>query len=461
VGTTAVKAVAVDGSGQVLARARVPHRVITPTPDVLEHDALRAWRHGPRRALAQVSAALDGPAAGVVVSSMVPSITAVDRKGIPRLPGLLYGDIRGREDSTDGPVPRPEDNGGERGEGRRMFEWAVAELPGAAGYWPCQAVATHALCGVPGIDSATATSLGTLVRRGRWDRDVLAELGVVEDQLPALVALGAPAGNLPGSPTVVGGGSIDAFCEQIVSGAVEVGDVLAIFGATLVVWVVGGEMVEVDGLTAFPSTVPDQFLIGGASNAGGLFVDWVRSVTGVPSRPDRRGNGTGSAADVHTGDPARIPVWLPYLRGERTPFHDPGLQASLHGLDIAQGPDSLIRASYEASGFVIRRLVERSGLPARRVVATGGGSRSIPWMQAVVDATGLPVDTVAVPEGAALGAAFLARLVSGLESDFQVSGEWAGTGRRLEPDRTWVAAAARRFARFESLGTGELSRRSG
>jgi xylulokinase len=283
---------------------------------------------------------------------------------------------------------------------------------------------------------------------------VLAEIGVVEDQLSKVVPLGDQAGTIPESPTVVGGGSIDAFCEQIVSGAAQPGDVLAIFGATLVVWAVAGEWLEVEGLTSFPSTMPDQFMIGGASNAGALFVDWVRRVTGDPARAARRGGGAAADVDDRIGDPARIPIWLPYLRGERTPFHDPGLQASLHGLDIAQGPDALVRASHEASGFVIRRMVERSGVVARRVVATGGGSRSVPWMQAVADATGLPVDTVAVPEGAALGAAFLARLVSGLESDFQASAAWARTGRRIEPDPVWAAAAAGRYARFESMGPG-------
>jgi len=454
VGTTAVKAVAVDGDGRVVARARVPHRVITPTPDVLEHDALRAWRHGPRRALAQVSASLDGPVAGVVTSSMVPSITAVDRRGVPRLPGLLYGDARARVDGPGGPTARPWDNGGERDEGRRMLEWAVSALPGAAGYWPCQAVATHALCGVPAVDSATAATFGTLLRRGRWDDDVLAGLGVTEGQLSTVVPLGLAAGTVPDSPTLVGGGSIDAFCEQIVAGADRPGDVLVIFGATLIAWAVAGEWVEVEGLTSFPSTVPDQFLIGGPSNAGALFVDWVRAVTGGTPRAARRGGADTTGVDGRTGDPTRVPVWLPYLRGERTPFHDPGLQASLHGLDIAQGPDALVRASHEASGFVVRRLVERSGVSARRIVATGGGSRSTAWMQAVADATGLPVDTVAVPEGAALGAAFLARLVSGLESDFQASGTWARTGRRIEPDPRWAAAADRRYARFEELGTG-------
>jgi xylulokinase len=70
----------------------------------------------------------------------------------------------------------------------------------------------------------------------------------------------------------------------------------------------------------------------------------------------------------------------------------------------------------------------------------------------VADATGLPVDTVAVPEGAALGAAFLARMSSGLESDFHASAAWARTGGRIEPDPAWAAAADRRYRRFEALG---------
>jgi xylulokinase len=41
IGTTSVKAIAADGDGDVVARARVPHRLVVPTPDRLEHDARR------------------------------------------------------------------------------------------------------------------------------------------------------------------------------------------------------------------------------------------------------------------------------------------------------------------------------------------------------------------------------------------------------------------------------------
>ncbi len=410
----------------------------TPTADHLEHDAARAWRRGPRRAFAEVSAALEGPAAGVVVTSMVPSITAVNRRGVPQLPGLLYGDLRARHVGT----LDPDDYGGERDQGMRMLTWAVGHMPGAAGYWPCQAVASNALCGVPAVDSATATSFGALFDRGRWDRDALAELGIEERQLSVVTPLGQSAGTVTGSSTKVGGGSIDAFCEQMVAGADRPGDVLAIFGATLIVWVVSEEWREIPGLISFPSTVPGLVMTGGPSNAGGLFADWSRALAG----------GGPMSTEGRIGDPHGVPVWQPYLRGERTPFYDPDLRASLHGLDITQGPQALIRAAQEASGFVIRRIIERSGGKANRIVATGGGSRSLPWMQAVADATGIRVETVAVPEGAALGAAFLARMAAGLETDFSAGAAWASPGGRIDPDPAWEAAASERFAVFEALG---------
>ena len=81
IGTTAVKAVAADEAGTVLARARVPHQLVTPAPEQLQHDAGKAWRRGPVRALAEVTAGigdLAGDLAGVCVTSMVPSLTAVE-----------------------------------------------------------------------------------------------------------------------------------------------------------------------------------------------------------------------------------------------------------------------------------------------------------------------------------------------------------------------------------------------
>jgi len=75
-------------------------------------------------------------------------------------------------------------------------------------------------------------------------------------------------------------------------------------------------------------------------------------------------------------------------------------------------------------------------------------------MAATADATGLPVETVAVPEGAALGAAFLARMAAGLEPSLDGSRRWARAGTRVDPDERWRRAADERYRRFTALGSG-------
>jgi xylulokinase len=450
VGTTSVKALAVDDEGTVVARSKVAHSVVAPEPDILRHDAKRAWRSGPRRAFDQVTAQLsDGPhrLAGVAVASMVPSLTAVNRQGVPQLPGLLYGDREGRvtkrtADAVLLPGTMPDAEG--------FLAWAADAVPEALGYWPCQAVASYALAGVPAVDTGVTASLGALHTHGRWNAELLASLGVREDQMPAVVPMGQAAGTLPGSDAVITGGTIDALCDQIVAGAYHPGDVLVIFGATLIVWAVCEEWIVAPGLISYPHTTRDRFLIGGPSNAGALFVDWARRLLrGTPQPgPDRE------RLDPRLGQPDRVPVWLPYVRGERTPFEDHSLRSNLYGLDIGSGPEALERAAYEASGFVVRRMLDRAGVKATRIVASGGGSRVTAWMAAVADATGLPVDAVAVPEGAALGAAYFARMAAGLETSLDDSARWSAVGRRIEPDPAWVRAASVRYEKFSELGTG-------
>jgi xylulokinase len=130
----------------------------------------------------------------------------------------------------------------------------------------------------------------------------------------------------------------------------------------------------------------------------------------------------------------------------------------LDGLNLTHDGAAIRRAAYEASGFVVRQIIEMSGASAVRIVATGGGTRVAPWMQALADATELPVHVSTVAEGAALGAAFLGRIAAGLESSIGDAARWASTERVVEPDAAWVAPMADRYGRFlELAGRPEAS----
>ncbi|HVJ98153.1 MAG TPA: FGGY family carbohydrate kinase, partial [Acidimicrobiia bacterium] len=136
IGTSSVKAVAVDEEGAIVARSRIPHEFYVPSPLQFEHDAAVAWHEGTQRALAELG---DVQPRGVSVAAMVPSLTAVNADGVPIAPGLLYGDERGHNARETAIA--------EAGELMQFLNWHTKHTPDAHGYWMAQAVANHALSG--------------------------------------------------------------------------------------------------------------------------------------------------------------------------------------------------------------------------------------------------------------------------------------------------------------------------
>ncbi len=433
IGTGSVKAIAADADGNVVARSRVPHALQIPQPDQMQHDADEAWRRGPRAALEQLG---DVRPRAVSVAAMVPSLTAVDADGIPRAPGLLYGDARGRTAEAGAGV-----NPAESGELLAFLRWLRDAYPGATGFWPAQSVANHALSGEAVLDTSTASTAYPLFDWVGWDEQLAKDLGITTDQLPRLVPTAWECGRVDGDDgPVLASGCIDALAEQIVAGADEDGDVMVILGTTLIVWSVTTSEQAPAGHYAIPHTTPGKMLVGGPSNAGGLFVNWATGWLRESSEP---------------ASPGAVPVWAPYPRGERVPYDDHTLRGALGRLDLTHDAAALRRAAFEASGFVARRMIDATardtGTSPRRIIATGGGTRVDEWVQALADCTGLPVDCVAVPEGGALGSAYLARMAVGLETNMADACRWARTGRRVEPDPAWAGAVAARYDEFLAL----------
>jgi xylulokinase len=436
IGTSAVKALAVTDDGTVAAAVRRPHPLIAG-PDRLEHDAEVAWHRNVQAAYDEVAAGREILAA--VVAAMVPSLTAVDGDGVPCAPGLLYGDARGQ--GLAGASPESS------GETAGFLAWLAIKAPHAAGYWPAQAVGTHALSGNPAIDYASAFCMSPPFDGTEWAEEAARQAGAAPSQLPRVVTDLEPVGLVSPGGAAVGAGTVDALAAQYVAGADQPGDVLVVLGATLIAWLVVDEWVECPGLWTVPHTAPGLCLVGGASNAGGLFMDWLRRLMG---------NESASAETGHP-DPNDIPVWLPYLRGERTPLPRTDLRGVLEDLHLGHGAPAVARAAREASGFVLRRILERvhdsspSGPPPQRIVAVGGGVRDDGWVAALADATGLPVAVTAVPDATAHGAAFVARCVAGLEPAPTEGRRWATTARIQEPDPVWMPACEQRYQRFLTL----------
>ena len=124
-------------------------------------------------------------------------------------------------------------------------------------------------------------------------------------------------------------------------------------------------------------------------------------------------------ADIEKADLAAdaIPVFTPYLTGERTPHDDPTASATFSNLRMDTGPLQLGRAVLEGVAFALADCQDAlcdAGAPIEQIMLIGGGARSRFWAQLVASAIDRPL---AIPAqaalGPALGAARLARQAIG------------------------------------------------
>jgi xylulokinase len=148
-------------------------------------------------------------------------------------------------------------------------------------------------------------------------------------------------------------------------------------------------------------------------------------------------------------------LFAPYLAGERTPHADPDARGAFVGLSLRHDRGALVRAVLEGVAYGLRDSLELlRALGVRPDVGriSGGGARSTLWREIVASVLDLPLETVAVEEGSAYGAALLAGCRDGTFSDPRAAVERcvraAGT---TDPQPSWVSAYEEGYARFRRL----------
>jgi xylulokinase len=148
-------------------------------------------------------------------------------------------------------------------------------------------------------------------------------------------------------------------------------------------------------------------------------------------------------------------LFAPYLAGERTPHADPDARAAFTGLSVRHDRGALVRAVLEGVAFGLRDsldlVVELGGPPSLGRVS-GGGARSELWLRIVASVLELPLERVAVDEGAAFGAAILGGVAAGVWTDVHAAvAATVSTRERIDPVPEWVDAYREHRVRFQAL----------
>ncbi len=470
VGTTGLKAVALDPMAGIVAQAHRHHTLRSPRPGWSEEDPAEWWATT-CDAVRELVGQLPGNAAATVgVTGMVPAMVLLDDTGAVLRPAVLMNDARSAVEVGELRAAVDPDEFFARTGGmpnqqnvEPRWRWLAKHEPRvverAARLCGSYDYITHLLTGAWSLERNWAVESGLYdIRRHEWIAPWLDRAGIRPEFLPPVrrpsevvgrVTAGAAAATgLPAGAPVVAG-SADHVAAALAAGMTERGDTLLKFGG-------GGDILY---CTDDPTPdrhfyfddhdVPGLSLINGCMAASGSLVKWFAAelAGGAPlAALDRE------AAAVPPG--AGGIVVLPYALGEKTPIFDPLARAVFAGVMLHHTRAHLYRAVLESVCYGFQHhleLLAGAGRDIRRVLATDGGSRSDLWMQIAADVTGRRVEVVAGEAGSALGAAFVAGIGAGLFERWDEVTRFAGVRRAFEPDPATAATYRAGYAAYREL----------
>jgi xylulokinase len=452
IGTSGVRALAVDTTGDVVADASAEYPILTPKPGWSEQHPEDWWK-AVSTVLRAVATATHGQVVGIGLAGQMHGSVFLDSRDRIIRPALLWNDQRtdrqcrqitetiGR-DNLVAITGNPALTGFQapkllwlRDEEPDNFK-QVAHLLLPKDYIRLQLSHEYA------TDASDAS--GTLLldlRQRRWSTEILNALAIPDRWLPTVYESPMAAGTLdphaaaelglpPGIPIAAGAGDNAAAAVGI--GVVEDGLISSSIGSSGVLF---ANMTKIEPdpsgrLHAFCHAVPEGYHLLGVTLAAGASLRWWRSVL---NSEDGYGALSELAATAPPGSEGLI--FLPYLTGERTPHLDPFARGAFFGLTSRHGPAHLTRALMEGVVFSLAdslAIMIELGLSIQQIRVIGGGARSPLWRQIQADVFGMPVYRTVVDEGPAYGAALLAGVSAGLFS----SVEEACSVVRLRPDVT-------------------------
>ncbi len=417
-GTSGVRAVAVDAAGKILAlgSATLPPTKATGTRRAQSPED---WWNGCRTALDELGQKVDlAGARAIAVDATSGTVLPVDNHNRPLAPARMYddaetGDLAAQIKSL---APRESAAHGATAPAARALEWT--KLPRLH----CiihQADWINACLGATDwqTDENNALKTGYDPVSRAWP-DWLRAFGLSPGILPEVVPVGTPIGRVSSQAAIalgipegitIAAGTTDGCATFLASGATEPGEASTALGSTIVLKLLCDRPIFAPELGIYSHRIGDTWLAGGASNCGGKTLLQFFTPQQLASLETSLDPSRPTGTDFYP---------LPSA-GERFPVSDPKLAPRLtpRPADDAQFLQGIYEAFARVEQTGYAKLAELGGPALRSIRHAGGGSKSAAWMSLRAKSLGVPL-TPAWSEEAAAGAARLAWRSLGHEITF-------------------------------------------
>jgi xylulokinase len=439
VGTTNIKVVAFDRSGQAVESASSPTPTRYPAPGRADHDPEELWTTF-AATLHRVTGKLDDPGRveSIAVASVGEAAVPLDPGGDPTADIIAWFDGRAR--------PQAKWLGRAIGQDRifsltglslqPIFSlckllWLKENEPDAysrtASWLNVADYMAFRLCGVAATDFSLASRTLALDLQGlRWADELLDEVGIPPELFAPLRKSGSALGpvsreaaratGLPEGACVAVGGH-DHVCGALAVGVTAKGTMLNSLGTAEAIFLPLESPLTDPGIGNQGYTqgahVAGQYYVFGGQYTSGASVEWLREIL------------DGAHYDTLISEAENVPpgsfgaFFLPHLRLANPPYDDPAARGAFVGLSTDVGRGALFRAVLEGLAYDSRNSLEpllaHTGLKELRAIhAIGGGTQNRLLMSIKATVMNQEITVSGIEEATSLGAAILGGMAAGI-----------------------------------------------
>ncbi|KQR90855.1 gluconokinase [Chryseobacterium sp. Leaf180] len=488
IGTSSTKAVAFDPTGNVLAAHSISYPILNPLEGHYEQDPEVIYS-ACIASVAQVMTELRKvdrtiQPLCISVSSAMHGLIAVDAMGNPLTNCIIWADRRSESIADE---LKDSDNG------RHLYQRTGTPIHPMSVL--CKLIwmrqndkevfdRSHKFIGIKEllfyrlfgeyvIDHSIASATGLFdIHKLEWSALALNVAGISAEQLSKPVPVDhmlklmdpdiAACMNIPEGSLFVIGGS-DGCLANLGVGAVEPGVASVTIGTSGAIRVTSPRPNPEQKQRLFSYLLrPDEYIIGGAVNNGGILRNWFRD-NFLCGSGDKLQDHEATALlnemidSVSPGSEGLI--FLPYLTGERAPYWNASAKGVYFGIQLNHTKAHFARAMMEGMLFAIYSVgiaLEENTGPIHTIYASGGLANSQNLVQMLADIFDKPVIIKNTVESSAWGAALIGMEALGIDLKKQVTEKQVTNGIDTaelvyRPSRENHAVYLRNFDKFRRL----------
>ena len=471
-GTSAVKLLLVDGTGNIINTVTREYPLILPRPGWSEQDPSEWW-HAVVTGIRELIEDTDpADVRGIGAGGQMHGLVALDAEDRVIRPAILWNDGRTAEEVDylnnvigRGKLSELTGNIAFAGFTAPKLLWMKKHEPENFAridkiMLPKDYI-NYMLTGVHSCDYSDASGMLLLdVEHRCWSDEMLEICGVRRDQMPALYESYEVTGTVV--PEIadlfgftydvkVAAGAGDNAAAAVGTGTVGNGACNISLGTSGTVFI-SSDTFGVDpanGLHAFAHADGRWHLMGCMLSAASCNKWWCEEILGTK-------NYAGEQIEITDDDLGRDHVFfLPYLMGERSPINDTDARGTFTGLSMDSSRKDMVQAVLEGVSFAIRDNVEAArsiGIDIGSSCLCGGGARSPLWRRMLANILGIELRIPKTEEGPGYGGAMLAMTGCGRYSDIRECADaLIEISETIKPDPEITARYEEKYQQFRKI----------